>query len=325
MRRLRGSLSRVARRLPAPAKRALFRTRDRIRGIERPDALRGERTLTLHLAAPPTGGPAPGDITIRTPGTMYVPRTLAKAGLAAYEPFGLDCFLALVDLAPPGAVFDIGANVGVYGLLAAAYSDRDVHLFEPTPAAAAIIVAADLPEGAHTTVVQAALGEETGTARLYLSDKTDSSNSLNPRFRPHSSHLDVPVERLDDYIARTGVIPSVVKIDTETTEPQVLAGASDLLTRHRPSLMIEVLAGRTEERLEEGLRPFGYTWYHLNGPGRLVPAERVVGDATYQHLMYLALPDEAPDHLWDRMAAWRETLSASTVENRLEKAATPER
>jgi FkbM family methyltransferase len=244
---------------------------------------------------------------------MYVPRLLEEHGLGEYERYGLDCWLAMVELAPPGAVFDIGSNVGVYGHLAAAYSDRDVHLFEPTPGAVEVARAAILREGARFTVVQTALGEESGTARLYLSDRTDSSNSLNASFRPHTRHLDVSVQRLDDYVARTGVVPAVLKVDTETTEPEVLAGSSELIRAHRPWLLIEVLAGRVEVRLEEVLRPHGYTYYHLDGPGRRPPRDRFSGDPTYRHLMYLALPHPAPDHLWHRMASWRETLATSAV------------
>lgn len=271
----------------------------------------------MTLPPSPVGGTDPGSIVISSSAAMYVPRTLSKVGLARYEPFGLDCFLAMVDLAPEGAVFDIGANIGVYGHLAAAYSNREVHLFEPTPEAAAVAEQAGLRAGARLTVVRAAVGEENGTARLFLSDRTDSSNSLNETFRPHSSHLDVPLVRLDDYVADTGVRASVIKIDTETTEPQVLGGAPELLAT-RPWLMIEVLAGRhTERQLHEILDPLGYVYYHLNGRGRRAPAEAIVGDPTYAHLMYLALPEPADDRLWDRMSAWRETLAESTVDTRL--------
>lgn len=272
----------------------------------------------MTLAASPMADPVPAPIVLRAPATMYVPRVLSKVGLAAYEPYAVDCFLAMVDLAPPGAVFDVGANVGVYGHLAASYSEREVHLFEPTPEAVEVARAARLRPGARLTVVQAAAGEASGSARLYLSERTDSSNSLNAGFRAHSGFIDVPVERLDDYVERTSAVPGVIKIDTETTEPQVIAGASRTIAEHRPWLMVEVLAGRSEAHLDEVLRPFGYTWYHLNGPGRLSPTDEFVGDSTYQHLMYLALPEPAPDQLWDRMAAWREALAASTVTTALE-------
>lgn len=255
----------------------------------------------------------PGTVVLRAPASMYVPRMLAERGLAGYEPHALDCFLAMVDLAPPGAVLDVGANVGVYGHLAAAYSDRDVHLFEPTPDAADVAAAATMRPGARCTVVQSAVGAEDGTARLYLSDRTDSSNSLNASFRRHSRHLDVPLVRLDDYARRTGIAPAVVKVDTETTEPDVLAGAADMLATHRPWLMVEVLAGRVEDRLEAVLEPYDYVWYHLDGPGPLEPVSRIVGDQTYEHLMYLLLPEPASPQLWERMSQYREVLAAGSV------------
>ena len=245
--------------------------------------------------------------------SMYVPRMLAERGLDGYEPHALNCFLAMVELAPPGAVLDVGANVGVYGHLAAAYSDRDVHLFEPTPEVAEVAAAATLRPGARCTVVQSAAGAEDGTARLYLSDRTDSSNSLNASFRPHTRHVDVPLIRLDDYVRGTGIVPAVVKIDTETTEPDVLAGSAEVLTVHRPWLMVEVLAGRVEDRLEAVLAPYDYVWYHLDGPGPLEPVPRIVGDTTYEHLMYLLLPEPASPRLWERMAQWREALAAGVV------------
>lgn len=316
-------LRRLVHRLPLPARRVLRRLAGR--GGPAPSAASvapTTRTLTMTLASAPSGtGPvrtaAAGTIVLDAPESMYVPRMLQEHGLGGYEEFGLDCWLAMLDLAPAGAAFDIGANVGVYGHLAAAYTDREVHLFEPTPGAVEVARAARLREGARFTVVQCALGAQTGTARLYLSDRTDSSNSLNASFRPHTTHLDVAVQRLDDYVAQSGVTPAVVKIDTETTEPAVLAGAESLISQHRPWLMIEVLAGRVEEALEEVLAPHGYTLYHLNGPGPLPAAERIVGDPTYRHLMYLALPHPAPPELWDVMAGWRDTLTASRVTSTL--------
>lgn len=120
---VRARLWRMARRLPRPARRALLATRDRLRPpppeprrvTDSPNERPVEeltRTLTMTLPPSPVGGTDPGSIVISSSAAMYVPRTLSKVGLARYEPFGLDCFLAMVDLAPEGAVFDIGANIG---------------------------------------------------------------------------------------------------------------------------------------------------------------------------------------------------------------------
>jgi FkbM family methyltransferase len=271
------------------------------------------RRLAVELPPPPGGGPTPTSLRIECPSYMFIPYKLDENGLGKYEPYGLDCFLALVQTADPGAVFDIGANVGLYGLLAAKYSDRPVHCFEPAPDTAGIARQAAAQNGLDVTVAEIALGDETGVATLYLSDSTDSSNSLNPHFRAHSKEIVVPLETIDGYVARTGVVPSILKIDTETTEPEVLAGAEKLIREHRPWIMTEVLWSLVEDRMHNVMDKFGYTYYHLNGPGPLGATEKIVGDSTWTHYMFLLAPEPVDDAFWQRMNAWRSALDGSTT------------
>jgi FkbM family methyltransferase len=282
------------------------------------------RRLTVNLPAPPGAEPveAPAPLTIECPPYLFIPHKLDDEGLGRYEPYALDCFLTLVEQARPGAVLDVGANVGLYGLLAAAYGDRPVHCFEPAPDTAQTARDIAAASGLDLTVAEIALGDDRGTATLYLSDSTDSSNSLNPDFRKHSKEIVVPLETLDDYVARTGVVPAIIKIDTETTEPQVLAGARKTIAEHRPWLMVEVLWSLVEERLHAAIDPFGYTYYHLDGPGPRLATEKIVGDSTWTYYMFLLAPEPVGDAFWDRMNAWRERLDTSTI-TRPSSAATP--
>jgi FkbM family methyltransferase len=315
---LRTALRRV---LPAPVKRRVKQRLLGTRWFPRPPVRTGPggpppmRRLTVSL--PPVPGStaaAPAPLRITCPPYMFIPRKLDDTGLGTYEPYALDCFLALMDQAGPGAVYDVGANVGLYGLLAGAYTGRAVHCFEPAPdtAQAARDIAA--ASGLSLTVAEIALGDSTGTATLYLSDSTDSSNSLNPDFRAHSKEIVVPVETIDDYVARTGDVPAIIKIDTETTEPEVLAGARTLIAGHRPWIMVEVLWSLVEDRLHAVMDEFGYTYYHLNGPGPRPSTEKIVGDSTWTHYMFLLTPEPVSDEFWDRMNAWRAALETSTVE-----------
>src|SRR5664279_21464 len=237
----------VARLLPTQVKRTVKRRLAGTRWFPTPPQ-RGAastaaalRRLSVALAPAPGAASAPPPLAIECPRYMFIPYKLDEKGLGDYEPYALDCFLTLVERAGPGAVYDVGANVGLYGLLAGAYSDREVHCFEPAPDTAATARATAAANGLNMTVAEIALGNDTGTATLYLSDSTDSSNSLNPDFRAHSKEIVVPLETIDDYVARTGVTPSILKIDTETTEPEVLAGAENLIRDHRPWIMVEVL------------------------------------------------------------------------------------
>jgi FkbM family methyltransferase len=272
------------------------------------------RRLAIGLPPAPGTSGATRTLTVQCPPYMYIPRRLDEDGLGTYEPYAVDCFLSILELAGPGAVYDVGANVGLYGLLAAAYGDRQVHCFEPAPDTAAAARQIAAANGLTMTVQEIALGDDTGTATLYLSDSTDSSNSLNPEFRAHSKEIVVPLETIDDYVARTGVVPSVLKIDTETTEPEVLAGAEKLIREHRPWIMVEVLYALVEDRLHAVMDQFGYTYYHLNGPGPREATEKIVGDSTWTYYMFLLAPEPVDDALWQRMTQWRAALETSTTE-----------
>ena len=320
-----GPLRAVLRKvLPAPVKRQVKQRLVGTRWFPRPAARTGPggtavRRLVVNLPAPPPSGDdvtpsAPGPLRIECPPYMFIPRKLDDAGLGKYEPHALDCFLTLVERAGPGAVYDVGANVGLYGLLAGAYSDRAIHCFEPAPDTAQAARDIAKASGLEMSVAEIALGDQTGTATLYLSDSTDSSNSLNPNFRAHSKEIVVPLETLDDYVARTGDVPAIIKIDTETTEPEVLAGARKTIAEHRPWLMVEVLWSLVEDRLHAVMDEFGYTYYHLNGPGPRAATEKIVGDSTWTYYMFLLTPEPVDAAFWDRTDAWREALEESTVD-----------
>src|SRR5690606_17488818 len=96
-----------------------------------------------------------------------------------------------------------------------------------------------------------------GRASLYISARSDSSNSLRKDFRKAKGVIDVPVSTIDEVLDfQHGSV--VIKIDTESTEPDVLRGAQQSLTKLRPWIICEVLAGRVEADLMEILRPHGY-------------------------------------------------------------------
>ena len=266
------------------------------------------------IALPAVGAHERELITMTLPVGLRIPRLLAQHGLAGYEGEALACFLAATDVAGPGAVFDIGANVGIYAALAAALTQREVRAFEPMPSLveAARRVSADNQLRGTTELL--ALGAQTGSATLYVSLRSDTSNSLAAGFRESSAGIEVPVETLDSYVARTGVVPAVMKVDTETTEPDVLAGAASTIRQHRPWILCEVLAGRVEDRLTEVLEPFGYRWYHVTGTLPYEQASQIVGDRTYSELMWLFAPHEPGEDFWAAVRARAVAIAECTPE-----------
>jgi FkbM family methyltransferase len=304
-----GPLQRARRRLPRPLRVAALRLLGR--GPVEP-----ERVIDLRLPAPPTSRVdqrAPtGErlLRLRTPQRTYVSGRLEEAGLAGYEPETLACFLAAVEELDASCVYDVGANIGVFSWLAAAFERAEVVAFEPTPGLALQLWSICATNGLSVVVERLALGARPGSARLYLSDKTDSSNSLRAGFRRSHRSVKVRVETIDRYAARTGRRPQVLKIDTESTEPDVLRGATRLLAEGRPWIVCEVLAGRTEAELMEILRPLHYGYYRIDDDLPLRRRETIEGDPTYAHMNWLFAPVDPTPGFWERMAAWRRSLSA---------------
>jgi FkbM family methyltransferase len=220
-------------------------------------------------------------------------------------------------------VYDVGANIGVYAWLASALTDAEVVAFEPTPDLAAHLRAVCVENALATTVEELALGARAETATLYLSARGDSSNSLRAGFRPATGAIEVEVVQIDGYVDRTGRPPAVLKVDTESTEPDVLRGASRLLADHRPWIVCEVLAGRTESDLMAILGPLGYRYHLIDGSTPLRRRDMIVGDPVA--LNWLFTPVDPPPTFWDSVAVWRSALAALPPPVRLTPAAVSRR
>lgn len=152
----------------------------------------------------------------------------------------------------PGAVFDVGANTGLYSLLGAACGAQSVHAFEPYPPVVELFrrnLAINSPR-CHIHVVESALAAHEGRAVLYVPEPTsdhavESSASLSPTFKEivdEALSVEVEVTTADSYWRRVGSPPiSVMKIDVESRELDVLMGATQMIARDRPIIFYELL------------------------------------------------------------------------------------
>ena len=264
------------------------------------------------LSLPDVGSSARQYLAIDLPAHFYVPKRLQRSGLADYERSTIACWLTILSIPRHGAAMDVGANVGPYAWLAALFSPRRVVAFEPTPDLADAIRTVASRNQLEIQVEQIALSDSDGRAEFYLSNATDSSNSLVAGFRQSSNSIEVSIVRLDTYVADTGVVPHALKIDTETSEPDVLAGARNVIANLRPWMIVEVLADRTEERLMTELAPFEYFWFRIDDDLPLVTSGVIAGDPTYEHSNWLFAPTRPNSTFWMEMARWRDLLGDCT-------------
>jgi FkbM family methyltransferase len=187
-----------------------------------------------------------------------------------YEP-ELTAFIA--SAVRPGSVFvDVGANIGLFTLLAArcASPDGRVLAFEPHPDPRARMQQLLALNGLSdlVTVSGAALSDRSAAAAPLFVTSDSVLSTLDPSVAPSGdafafrSSVDVPVSSLDDWLSAAGPPWNnspidVMKIDVEGTEERVLRGMTRTLARS-PSLRLvcETTAGSAADRL---LKAAGFT------------------------------------------------------------------
>jgi FkbM family methyltransferase len=267
-----------------------------------------ERRFRLTLPTAPDGRRPLASARVVAPVRCVVPRALAEHGVGGFERDSVATFLALCDQAQDGAVLDIGANTGHYAFLARVYSSRSVVAFEPVPELAAVARRLGTDNRRAFPVEEMALSDTEGHATFYLSDGTDSSSSLRAGFRPSTRQIEVPLTTLDAYVAGSGLRPAVLKIDTETTEPDVVRGGLSSLATYRPWFICEVLPNRGGDRLlDELLAPLGYRFYRIGASAPRVPTPHLVGEP--EQYNWLFAPQEPEPRFWAAVDAWGDALS----------------
>lgn len=164
-----------------------------------------------------------------------------------------DVMRAFLDTIEPGAVvWDVGANMGSWALLAAD-AGATVVAFEPGATARARLVANAETSGVRDRIDAAplALGDWTGTGTLTFAATTAERELV----REGTAGDTVPVRRGDD-LALPG--PDVIKIDVEGAECAVLDGAADTLAAV-DVCVVEVHDGVADSAVREHLTGAGLT------------------------------------------------------------------
>lgn len=227
-------------------------------------------------------------------------------GWGGYEPESAPLFFRLASRAQ--VTIDVGAYVGFYTLLAAhANPAGRVYAFEPLPEVYERLQSNLTLNGVQNVrCVASAVGDHDGAAEFF-STKTrmQCSSSLSYEFMHSAEELysfQVPVLTLDRFIRENGVGKvGLVKIDTESTEPQVLLGMSEALSRDRPTILCEVLRGSgSAAQLEDILYPLGYRYYLLTPDGP-VRRDRIEGHPVHLNYLFTTLDADDVARLWQAL------------------------
>lgn len=153
------------------------------------------------------------------------------------------CLRALEQSVKPGdVVWDVGANVGFYTELFCKWVGPEGYVvaFEPNPEYGAQLERR-LADCRWLSVERLALGSREEVCTLVLDDSTTAGHVHygTGRDRPGTSQIPIQVTTGDAICSRTGKTPSVLKIDVEGLEEEVLVGLDHTLAS--PALRVAMI------------------------------------------------------------------------------------
>ena len=166
-----------------------------------------------------------------------------------YEQHELDLFERLA--AASQKIVDVGGNIGVYATIGARRMPANGQLivFEPVPENFELLEANLNANGLaeRVVLVRVAVGDSDGDMPLYLAPLSIGTHSASARNAsgPHgqAERIMVPVITLDTHVSTApegnDTPVNLLKIDVEGYDGHVLRGASTLLARQAPTLLVE--------------------------------------------------------------------------------------
>lgn len=232
-------------------------------------------------------------------GVAQQARTFFDVPMTVVLPAGTDIYLTggkshdseirlarfLIQYLAPGSVFaDVGAHFGYFSLLAARLvgAAGQVLAFEASRATYAVL-AANVASVPTVRARQCAVSDAPGTLAFYeFPTNYNEYNSLTiEQFAQESwfkdeppTKIEVPAVTLDDCFPATATPPHVIKIDVEGAEFQVISGATALLRRAAPLVVLEYLEPRRHNAAHRQaaalLAELGYQSHRISSEGLLV-------------------------------------------------------
>lgn len=220
-------------------------------------------------------------------------RNLFWRDIKSYEPETIQLFYNLAQKS--NLVLDIGANTGLFTLIALAANDNSkVISFEPVPNIYQLLVSnvningwAERFQGRNEAV-----SNIIGSTKFHIPFvDLPLSSSLNIEgFRGIQGNLvDVPVTTIDTVCSLNEKV-DLIKIDVEGLEDKVLQGMERVLSESSPAIIIECNTDGPCLAIENILSKFGYHFYHVRAEG-LVPMDSIVPDKKGKHRNYLCTID----------------------------------
>ncbi|WP_019482968.1 FkbM family methyltransferase [Arthrobacter sp. TB 23] len=183
----------------------------------------------------------------------HIGMTIAKSA-DFYECGMLDALSSL--LAPEDVVFDVGANIGNHSIYFAGVVGANVIAFEPVPQSIGL-----LTENARINelndkikILSFGLSSSRGTANVAFPE-----NNLGAARLKADAAGEIELYALDELEEAAKLDPTLIKIDVEGMESEVIEGALETIRRAKPIIVCECAEVNEYHAVASRLSDLGYT------------------------------------------------------------------
>jgi FkbM family methyltransferase len=186
---------------------------------------------------------------------------------------------------------DIGANCGLYTVLGATINpNARIVAIEPVPKIYAALTNNVIQNklNSRVTILNIAIGGSDGVVDFHEADDARMGSLAIQGYQGQAGKvIRVECRTLDSIVAELNIEPSFIKIDVEGYSDAVLSGASWLLEKLRPRIVLEANPGDSCLRITEILSDHRYAMRLITDNG-LEPHQQITPSAKYRN--WLCLP-----------------------------------
>lgn len=218
---------------------------------------------------------------IKLPIQDYDSLALSKFGFAGGTKSELKLVKYLIENIKPSDVFyDIGGNYGFFTYLSEELCN-EVHAFEPNPELIRVIKI-NTKKNSKNIINEIALSDSAGFINLYMSESSGLSTINKETITIHTyqykKSVKVKTETLDSYTQKHAK-PTLMKIDVEGAEENVIIGGKNFLNNNSPIIAMEVWGKnngwKISKRAVNVLKSLNYEPFNIKADGTI---SKVSGD-----------------------------------------------
>ncbi|MGO9139570.1 MAG: FkbM family methyltransferase [Syntrophales bacterium] len=165
--------------------------------------------------------------------------------------------------------YDIGANIGYHALVMAEAAEKgQVYAFEPIPQVCDILQKnIDINHKQNITIVQKVVAGAEGKIQLGLDTSIDQASlkfAINDEIHRLCEIIECDAITIDGFVAEGNAPPSLIKIDVEGAEVDVLQGARRALAQCHPLVLCETHGQMAARGVYKILCEYGYELFIIH-------------------------------------------------------------